>query len=55
MEKEFYCNFKEMVSDIAITIIEKLTDAPFALLGYSMGSLVAYEVYYLNLLMSIVG
>lgn len=46
ISEDFYCDFKEMVSDVAKTIIENLTDAPFAFLGYSMGSLVAYEVYY---------
>lgn len=46
ISEEFYGNFNEMVSDVATTIIENITDAPFALLGYSMGSLVAYEVYY---------
>lgn len=35
-----------MVDDIASKIIDYLDDDQFSILGYSMGSLVAFEVYY---------
>lgn len=44
--EDFYTDFQEMVSDVATKIISQLNGKPFAILGYSMGSLVAYEVYY---------
>lgn len=46
ISEEFYTDFQQMISDVATQIIEKLNGKPFAILGYSMGSLVAYEVYY---------
>nr|WP_283246476.1 alpha/beta fold hydrolase [Paenibacillus sp. Marseille-Q4541] len=44
--EDFYTDFQQMVSDVATQIIERLNGKPFAILGYSMGSLIAYEVYY---------
>lgn len=44
--ENYYTQIAEMVSDVATQIIERLDDKPFAILGYSMGSLIAYEVYY---------
>lgn len=42
-----YNSFSELVNDSTIEIMKHLNDTtPFAILGYSMGSLVAYEVYY---------
>ncbi|MCM3783800.1 thioesterase domain-containing protein [Neobacillus mesonae] len=44
--EEFYPSFKDMIDDAASQIIERLDGKPYAILGYSMGSLIAYEVYY---------
>lgn len=46
ISEEFYTDFTGMVNDVASIIIKQLEDIPFAILGYSMGSLVAFEVYY---------
>jgi len=44
--EEFYENFKEAVDDIFENIKEKILDNDYAIYGHSMGSLLAYELYY---------
>ncbi|GMR68621.1 thioesterase II family protein [Bacillus sp. MN7755] len=46
ISENYYASFKNMVDDIASKIIDYLDDDQFSILGYSMGSLVAFEVYY---------
>ncbi len=38
--------FDEMLNEVVTQIIRLTNDQPFAIFGYSMGSLIAYEVYY---------
>ncbi len=44
MLEELYPSFRDMVYDMTNRIESRLTTAPYAILGYSMGSLAAYEV-----------
>ena len=44
-KEDFYQNFKEMTRDVASIIEGQITEGEdFALFGYSMGSVVAYEI-----------
>lgn len=42
----FYDNFSDMLEDTYNFIQQKLEKKPFALYGHSMGSLLAFELYY---------
>ena len=44
--ENFYENLEEAVDDIFEYIKYKIVDNEYAILGYSMGSLLAYELYY---------
>ncbi|NMM51082.1 thioesterase II family protein [Paenibacillus aquistagni] len=44
MQEELYPSFHDMVLDMTNQIESRLTSDPFAILGYSMGSLAAYEI-----------
>lgn len=44
MKEDFYDSFQAMVEDMAVVINDNIDEEPYALLGYSMGSVVAYEV-----------
>ncbi|MEF2965230.1 alpha/beta fold hydrolase [Paenibacillus sp. M1] len=39
-------SLREMVEDSCITVAENCGDEPYGLFGYSMGALIAYELYY---------
>lgn len=43
--EKLYCNLNDAVNDLFNSIKDKL-DQPFAILGHSMGSWMAYELYY---------
>ncbi|MTI47963.1 MAG: thioesterase [Firmicutes bacterium] len=45
-DEDFYDNFEEAVTDIFENIKDKLVDSEYAIFGHSMGSLLAYELYY---------
>lgn len=44
--EEFYETFEEAVDDIFESVRDKLVDDEYAIYGHSMGSLLAYELYY---------
>lgn len=44
--EDFYENFEEAVEDIFENIKDKILDDEYAIYGHSMGSLLAYELYY---------
>ncbi len=44
--EDFYENLEEAVNDIFMNIKNKIIDNEYAIFGYSMGSLLAYELYY---------
>lgn len=47
VSEPFYKNFHELVDDLAERVEEKIAeDTPYVLLGFSMGALIAYEVYH---------
>lgn len=46
MDEEFYKGFNEMVQDGVNFILDHVTENDYAILGYSMGCLVVYEIYY---------
>lgn len=45
-KEEDYKTFSEVVEDIFYTIKNKIVDNDYAIYGHSMGSLLAYELYY---------
>lgn len=50
-KEPFYLSFQEMVEDVAVCINRNLKqEAELALFGYSMGSIVAYEIFAQHLL-----
>lgn len=42
----FYTDFEEAVNDIYLKIKDKIIDDKYAIFGHSMGSLLAFELYY---------
>lgn len=44
-KEPFYTSFGDMVKDAALFFHEKRENKPYAILGYSMGALVTYELY----------
>lgn len=44
VEEPLYDSVEEMVEDVYRLVAPRLTEAPYALFGHSMGSLVAYEL-----------
>ncbi|MEK4665550.1 thioesterase domain-containing protein [Priestia sp. FSL H7-0729] len=45
-QKNKHSSFQHMVRELAVQVQELWDEKPFAIMGYSMGSLVAYELYY---------
>lgn len=45
-DEKYYKNIKEAVNDIYASIEDKICEEDYALYGHSMGSLLAYELYY---------
>lgn len=45
-KEEFYESFNEAVDDIYDQIKDKISDCRYAILGHSMGSWIAYDLYY---------
>ncbi|WP_455794971.1 thioesterase II family protein [Clostridium butyricum] len=45
-DEEYYKNIKEAVDDIYTAIKDKVCQEDYAIYGHSMGSLLAYELYY---------
>ncbi len=45
-DEEYYKNIKEAVNDIYTAIKDKVCQEDYAFYGHSMGSLLAYELYY---------
>lgn len=49
-KEPFYANLQEAAKDAALFVNEKRNGQPYAIFGYSMGSLVVYEMLVLSLL-----
>ncbi|MCR3758494.1 thioesterase [Clostridium felsineum] len=45
-DEGFYTDFEDAVNDIYLKIKNKIIDDEYAIFGYSMGSLLAFELYY---------